>query len=120
MKQLQGHFRPEFLNRVDDTVLFTPLTLEHIKRIVSLMTSDLAKRLEERGLQLVLSDEALEYIADAGFDPIYGARPLKRFLQHALETKIGRALISGDAVEGAVIHAEVKDGELMVRTEAGG
>ncbi|MEE2904175.1 MAG: ATP-dependent chaperone ClpB [Myxococcota bacterium] len=120
MKQLQGHFRPEFLNRVDDTVLFTPLSLEHIKRIVSLMTSDLAKRLEERGLQLVLSDEALEYIADAGFDPVYGARPLKRFIQHALETKIGRALISGDAVEGAVIHAEVKDGELMVRTEAGG
>jgi len=120
MKQLQGYFRPEFLNRVDDTVLFTPLSLEHIKRIVGLMTTDLAKRLEERGLELSLSEEALDYIADAGFDPVYGARPLKRFLQHALETKIGRALISGDAVEGAVIHAEVKDRALTVRIDASG
>lgn len=120
MKQLQGHFRPEFLNRVDDTVLFTPLSLEHTKRIVRLMTADLAERLEDRGLELALSDAALEFIAREGFDPVYGARPLKRFLQRTLETKIGRALISGEAVDGAVVRVEVAGDGLAIRTDTNG
>jgi ATP-dependent Clp protease ATP-binding subunit ClpB len=119
MKQLQGHFRPEFLNRVDDTVLFTPLSLGHIKKIVSLMTGELATRLEDRGLKLNLSDEALEFIARSGFDPVYGARPLKRFLQRALETKIGRALIAGEAVEGSTVQVGLQEGALSVKISAG-
>lgn len=114
MAQLQAHFRPEFLNRVDDTVLFTPLSLEHIKQIVGLLTKDLAKRLHDQGLTLDLSEEACALIAESGFDPVYGARPLKRFLQRALETKIGRALIAGEAKEGSTVVVSIKNAELDV------
>ncbi|WP_305046980.1 ATP-dependent chaperone ClpB [Geoalkalibacter sp.] len=104
MKELRAHFRPEFLNRVDDLVLFKPLTLEEIKRIVDLQTEDLRKRLAGRRLSLELSEEARAYIAEAAYDPVYGARPLKRYLQHQLETRIGRALIAGDIRDGATIR----------------
>ncbi|WP_429884661.1 ATP-dependent chaperone ClpB [Geoalkalibacter halelectricus] len=104
MKELRAHFRPEFLNRVDDLVLFKPLTLEEIKRIVDLQTEDLRKRLAGRRLNLELSEEARSYIAEAAYDPVYGARPLKRYLQHQLETRIGRALIAGDIRDGATIR----------------
>ena len=114
MKELRAHFRPEFLNRVDDLVLFKPLTLEEIKRIVDLQTEDLRRRLAGRRLQLELSDAARSYIAEAAYDPVYGARPLKRYLQHQLETRIGRALIAGDIRDGARISIDVADGGLKV------
>jgi hypothetical protein len=114
MRELRSHFRPEFLNRVDDIVLFRPLRLEEIERIVDLQTEDLRKRLADRGVRLELSDPAREYVARQGFDPIYGARPLKRFLQHELESKIGRALVAGEVRDGALLRVDVKGGHLDV------
>ncbi|MFA6112029.1 MAG: ATP-dependent chaperone ClpB [Candidatus Latescibacterota bacterium] len=114
MAELRQHFRPEFLNRVDDTVLFKPLTLEEIERIVGLMTEELRQRLHERQITLTLSPEAQAFIARKGFDPVFGARPLKRFLQHELETRIGRALVAGEVMDGAAISVEVRDGNLTV------
>jgi ATP-dependent Clp protease ATP-binding subunit ClpB len=114
MSELRRHFRPEFLNRVDDIVLFKPLTMDEIKKIIDLLTQDLVRRLKDRRLDLHLTDEAHEFIAEAGYDPVYGARPLKRFLQRELETRIGRALIAGLIPDGATINVDVQDNELVV------
>jgi ATP-dependent Clp protease ATP-binding subunit ClpB len=115
MAELRAHFRPEFLNRVDDIVLFRRLTLPQIERIVDLQTDELRRRLAEHGATLELTDAARRAIAEHGYDPVYGARPLRRYLAHELETRIGRALLSGELNEGAVIRVEVLDGELNVR-----
>jgi len=112
MNELRAHFRPEFLNRVDDIVLFKALTLSEIEAIVLLLTEDLKKRLAEREITLTLSEKALELIAREGFDPVYGARPLKRFLQRELETRLGRALIAGDIMDGSSVTLDVKGGAL--------
>ncbi|MEA3223377.1 MAG: ATP-dependent chaperone ClpB [Thermodesulfobacteriota bacterium] len=117
MDELRIHFRPEFLNRVDDIVLFKPLTFEEIKKIVDLLTQELKMRLSERGISLYLEDAAREFIAREGFDPVYGARPLKRFLQRGLETRIGRALIAGTIVDGSAIHIKVQGGGLVIDTQ---
>jgi ATP-dependent Clp protease ATP-binding subunit ClpB len=117
MGDLRRHFRPEFLNRVDDIVLFRPLTLPEIEKIVDLQTEDLKKRLADRDIGLALTAAARELVARQGFDPVYGARPLKRFLQHELETKIGRALIAGEVHEGAVLRVDVENGALHVAIE---
>jgi ATP-dependent Clp protease ATP-binding subunit ClpB len=114
LREMRTHFRPEFLNRVDDIVLFRPLTLAEIKRIVDLQTEDLRRRLADRGVQLELTDAARELVARQGFDPVFGARPLKRFLQHQLESRIGRALIAGEVHDGARLIVGVKGGELTV------
>jgi ATP-dependent Clp protease ATP-binding subunit ClpB len=114
MRELRSHFRPEFLNRVDDIVLFRPLRLEEIERIVDLQTEDLRKRLADRGVRLELTEPAREFVARQGFDPVYGARPLKRFLQHELESKIGRALVAGEVRDGALLRVDVKGGHLDV------
>ena len=114
MADLRRHFRPEFLNRVDDIVLFKPLTLDEVKRIVGLLTQDLERRLKDRRIRLEITDAAREWIARTGYDPVYGARPLKRLLQRELETRIGRALIAGDILEGATIRVDVEDGRLTV------
>ncbi|MBZ4658926.1 MAG: clpB [Desulfacinum sp.] len=114
MAELRRHFRPEFLNRVDDIVLFKPLTLEEVKQIVVLLTRDLERRLKDRRITLEITEAAREFIARTGYDPVYGARPLKRFLQRELETRIGRALIAGDILEGAVIRVDLEDGQLVV------
>lgn len=119
MSELRRQFRPEFLNRVDDIVLFKPLTLEEIKSIIDLLTKDLCKRLKDRRIGLEISDAARDFIAQAGYDPVYGARPLKRYLQHELETRIGRALLSGDIGDGATIHVDVQNDALVV-THTGG
>ncbi len=113
MSELRVHFRPEFLNRVDEIVLFKALTLPEIEQIVDLLTADLQKRLAERGITLNLSYPAKEFIAKEGFDPVYGARPLKRFLQRELETRLGRALVGGMIMDGAGVKVELKDGELV-------
>ena len=115
LADLRGHFRPEFLNRVDDIVLFTPLTLPEIERIVDLQIAELADRLAERRLTLELTDAGREFIARQGYDPVYGARPLRRYLAHEVETRIGRALLSGDILDGATIVLDAADGDLVVR-----
>jgi ATP-dependent Clp protease ATP-binding subunit ClpB len=114
MGELRGHFRPEFLNRVDDIVLFKPLTLEEIERIVELQIDDVRRRLADRRLTLDLTEAARELIAREGYDPVYGARPLKRFIQREVETRIGRALLSGEIREGATIAVDADGDELVV------
>jgi ATP-dependent Clp protease ATP-binding subunit ClpB len=118
-REMRAHFRPEFLNRVDDIVLFKPLSLEEIEQIVGLQTDDLGRRLAERGIRLEITDEAREFVARSGYDPVYGARPLKRFLQHELETRIGRALIAGEVVEGSTVHVGVENGRLSAAILSG-
>ncbi len=113
-REMRGHFRPEFLNRVDDVVLFKALTLQEIEQIVDLQTADLGRRLAEQGARLELTPAAREHVARAGYDPVYGARPLKRYLQHELETRIGRAIIAGELVDGARIRVDAQDGKLAV------
>ncbi|TKA13355.1 ATP-dependent chaperone ClpB [Actinacidiphila oryziradicis] len=117
MGALQRHFRPEFLNRVDDIVVFKPLTQTEIERIVELMFNDLRTRLADRRMTLEVSEDARRFIAQQGFDPVYGARPLRRFIAREVETRIGRALLSGDIRDGATIHVELSNGELTVRYE---
>ncbi|MGY1836340.1 ATP-dependent chaperone ClpB [Blastococcus sp. SYSU DS0510] len=117
MAELRGHFRPEFLNRVDDIVLFKPLTLAEIETIVELMAGDLRARLAERQMRLELTEDARRFIAGQGFDPVYGARPLRRFIAREVETRIGRALLTGDVLDGATIRVDATDGQLVVRWE---
>jgi ATP-dependent Clp protease ATP-binding subunit ClpB len=114
MAQLRNHFRPEFLNRVDDIILFKPLTETEIERIVDLMFTDLRGRLADRRMTLRLTDEARHLIAHQGFDPVYGARPLRRFIAREVETRIGRALLGGDIHDGATIHIRVSESGLAV------
>ena len=114
LRELRAHFRPEFLNRVDDIILFKPLTRDEIARIVDLLAADLRKRLAGRDIRLDLTDDARRFIADAGYDPVYGARPLKRYMQRQLETRIGRAIVAGDIADGATVTVSVKNGELAV------
>jgi ATP-dependent Clp protease ATP-binding subunit ClpB len=115
MADLRRHFRPEFLNRVDDVVLFKRLTLPQIEQIVDLQFEDLRRRLGERRIKVDLTEEARRLIASQGFDPVYGARPLRRFISREVETKIGRALLSGDVRDGATITVDASNDELHVR-----
>jgi ATP-dependent Clp protease ATP-binding subunit ClpB len=117
MGELRSHFRPEFLNRVDEIVLFKPLKLEEIERIVDLLVQGLRRRLEDRDIELELTPEARELIASEGFDPVYGARPLRRFIQREVETKIARALIGGQALGGAKVRVRRESGQLRVDIE---
>ena len=119
MLELQRHFRPEFLNRVDDVVLFKALTEPEIEQIVDLMFNDLRQRLADRQLVLDVSPEARRVIATAGFDPVYGARPLRRYIAHEVETRIGRALLGGEIDAGATIRVDAKDDEVVVVIEPG-
>ena len=114
MADLRDHFRPEFLNRIDDTVLFKPLSLGEITEIVDLLLSSLNQRLEERKVSVVFSDPAKKWIGEKGYDPTYGARPLKRFLQKQVETQLARSLIAGEVEEGSEITFSVKDDQLMM------
>ena len=118
MTELRGHFRPEFLNRVDDIVIFHPLELPQIERIVDLLVDDLRRRLAERGILLRLDEPGRRVIAEQGFDPVYGARPLRRFISHEVETKIGRALLAEDVREGTTIVIGAYGGELSIAFEA--
>ena len=115
MNELKNGFRPEFLNRVDDIVLFKPLHLNEVIRITDLLAEQLTLRLKEQRITLSISDEAKRFIARAGYDPVYGARPLKRFLQRELETRVARAIIAGDVAEGGILNVDVADGKLIVR-----
>lgn len=114
-QQLRMHFRPEFLNRIDETILFKPLSLAEIKDIVVKLIADLQKRLQDQQIQISLSDEAKEFIASNGFDPIYGARPLKRFIQRNLETKLAREIIAGTIREHSHVLVTAENGELVMK-----
>ena len=119
MAELRRSMRPEFLNRIDEVVLFSPLTLSEIEQIVDLLTADLAKRLGEQGVGLELTPAARKFTARAGYDPVYGARPLKRYLQREVETRLGRALVAGDIGPGDRVVIDVADGSLAIRAETG-
>ncbi|WP_029912893.1 ATP-dependent chaperone ClpB [Pelobacter seleniigenes] len=116
-QELRRNFRPEFLNRIDDTVIFKPLSKQEIRQIVQLLVAELQARVAERRLTLTLTDAACDFIAETAYDPIFGARPLKRFIQRQLETKVGRSLIAGDFPEGSRLLVDLKDGELVVTAE---
>jgi ATP-dependent Clp protease ATP-binding subunit ClpB len=117
MGDLRAHFRPEFLNRVDETIMFKPLTLLEIERIVDLLLDDLRGRLADRRITLELSEAAREMIAREAYDPVYGARPLRRYIQREVETRIGRALVAGDIHDGAKITLDADGDELIVHWE---
>lgn len=112
--QLKSHFRPEFLNRIDETILFKPLSLTEIKDIVVKMMKELQTRLKEQDIAVTITDSAKEFIAVNGFDPIYGARPLKRFIQRNIETKLARAIIGGKVHDHSVISVTVENEELTI------
>jgi ATP-dependent Clp protease ATP-binding subunit ClpB len=118
MGELRRHFRPEFLNRVDDVVLFRSLTRADIEQIVELMFGELRGRLAEHGLVLEVTEAARQAIAERGYDPVYGARPLRRYIAHEVETRIGRALLGGDVASGGTVRVDVDSGELTVVFEA--
>jgi ATP-dependent Clp protease ATP-binding subunit ClpB len=110
--ELRSHFRPEFLNRIDDVVLFSPLTVSEIERIVDLLVADLRKRLDDRHVRLTLAAEARAWIAREGYDPVYGARPLKRFLQHEVETPLARKVLAGEIPDGSEVVVVMADARL--------
>ena len=113
--QLRASFRPEFLNRLDEIILFSPLAKENIGHITDLMLSDLNERLKDREIRIELTPAAKEYIADAGYDPVYGARPLKRYLQKTVETMSAKLILSGNIGEEDVILIDCEGGELTAR-----
>jgi ATP-dependent Clp protease ATP-binding subunit ClpB len=113
MEIVGQHFRPEFINRVDDTVVFHPLQRKQIRRIARLQVDILARRLGTQGIQLELTDEALDLLGNIGFDPVYGARPLKRAIQQRLENPLAQEILAGRFGSGDTIHAEAEKGELI-------
>lgn len=112
MNDLRNHFRPEFLNRLDETILFKPLTKQNISGIIKLMIADVNKRLADRDISIALTNQAEQYVIDNGYDPIYGARPLKRYLQKHVETAAARLILNGNINQGDVIKIDVVDGSL--------
>ena len=116
-EELKSRFRPEFLNRLDEVIMFRPLTKENISGIVELLLGDLNRRLADRQLSISLTDEAKQYVIENGYDPVYGARPLKRYLQQHVETLAARIILSGDVREGSVILIELKDGALCASVQ---
>ena len=111
--QLRDHFRPEFLNRVDEIIVFKPLDEAQLREIVGLLAANVTRRLTESGITLELTDEALTLLARDGYDPVYGARPLRRAIQRRLENPLARRLLGGEFAEGDVVRVDVSpDGEL--------
>jgi len=117
MSQLRAHFRPEFLNRIDETILFKPLSLGEIKNIVVKMMKELQNRLKQQQIDILISEDAKEFIALNGFDPIYGARPLKRYIQRNIETKLAREIIAGRIHEQSTVEIEKEDGEVTLKVQ---
>ena len=117
MNDLRGHFRPEFLNRLDEIIMFKPLTTDNIGKIIDLMVKELSDRLADQELSLELTDAAKQMVVDNGYDPVYGARPLKRYLQNYVETLTAKKILSGDVHAGDTIVLDVKDGAFTVSTK---
>jgi ATP-dependent Clp protease ATP-binding subunit ClpB len=110
MEVVGQHFRPEFINRVDEMVVFHPLEQEQIRQIAGIQLGHLRKRLESHGFGLMVSDEALDLLAEAGFDPVYGARPLKRAIQQQIENPLAQKILGGDFASGDTVQVDVEDG----------
>ena len=117
MNDLRGHFRPEFLNRLDEIILFKPLTKDNIGGIVDLMVKELSDRLADQELSLELTDAARTQVIENGYDPVYGARPLKRYLQNYVETLAAKKILSGNVHAGDTLVLDVKDGEFVINTK---
>ena len=115
MGELHRAFRPEFLNRLDETILFKPLTKDNLTGIIDIMVEGLKKRLADRSLKLCITDKAKELIIERGYDPLYGARPLRRYLQSSVETLLARAILSGDIAAGSMLTVDVENDELVCR-----
>jgi ATP-dependent Clp protease ATP-binding subunit ClpB len=112
--ELRRHFRPEFLNRVDETVVFHPLDTDHLAKIVDIQLDRLRVRLAERRITLTLSPAALRHLAERGYDPVYGARPLKRLIQQEIETPIARQLVKGELKDGDTAMVDMKKEGLVI------
>ena len=117
MNDLRGHFRPEFLNRLDEIIMFKPLTKDNVGKIVDLMVKELSDRLADQELSLELTDAAKQMVVDNGYDPVYGARPLKRYLQNYVETLTAKKILSGDVHAGDTIVLDVHAGAFTVSTK---
>jgi ATP-dependent Clp protease ATP-binding subunit ClpC len=114
MAELKKSFRPEFLNRIDEIIVFHNLEEAHIQEIVSLMAEDLRKRLKEQDVDFVLTEEAKKFLAKEGFDPAFGARPLRRAIQKHIEDRLSEELLKGNIAKGDSLNIDVKDGQLEV------
>ena len=112
---LKHAFRPEFLNRLDEIVFYKPLTRDNVNHIIDLLLADLNRRLEDKGLTLSCTDAAKAHILEAAYDPLYGARPLRRYLQHTVETLLSRKIIAGEVAPGATLTVDAEQGELVIR-----
>ena len=117
MEELRRNFRPEFLNRLDEIILFQPLGKENIANIIQLLLEELNRRLKDRDIKVELSDEAKRYVADHGYDPVFGARPLKRFLQKHVETLSAKLILADEVSGGDTIWIDVKDEKLTARVK---
>jgi ATP-dependent Clp protease ATP-binding subunit ClpB len=116
MKVLKGSFKPEFLNRIDDTILFTPLSKADVKKIIVKMVKELSNRLADKQIQLSVSDEVAAWIADNAYDPIYGARPLRRFISAEIENPLARAIIKGDIHENQAVTVTLVKNQVGFQT----
>ncbi len=117
MEELRAHFRPEFLNRLDETIMFKPLTKDNISGIIKLLLQDVNKRLADKEISIELSPAAEQYVVDGGYDPVYGARPLKRFLQKNVETLAAKCILGGNLSAGDVIYMDLEDGVLTANVK---
>ncbi len=118
LAQMRREFRPEFLNRIDEIVVFKPLSLEEIEKIVNLLLNELRGRLSARRISLEVTEPARKHLAKNGYDPVYGARPLKRYIQRTLETQIGRKIVAGEIPDGSTIKIDEKDNEISITVDA--
>ena len=116
---MRGHFRPEFLNRIDEIIIFDRLTAQELKGIVDIQLQRVRRRLEAKGLFLRMTPEATALVADHGFDPVYGARPLKRYLQNYVETLAAKKILSGDVHAGDTLELDVRDGQFIINVKDG-
>ena len=118
MEDLRAHFRPEFLNRLDETIMFKPLTRDNIYDIIDLLIADVNKRLADKEISVFLTDAAKNYVVEGGYDPTYGARPLKRYLQKHVETLAAKLMLQGDVGAEDTIVIDVEDGKLVARSQS--
>ena len=118
LEDLRAHFRPEFLNRLDETIMFKPLTKDNIYDIIDLLVADVNKRLADREISIFLTEDAKKYVVDGGYDPNYGARPLKRFLQKHVDTLAAKLMLQGDVGAQDTIIIDVEDGKLVARSQS--
>ena len=117
LEELKKAFRPEFLNRIDEMIVFHSLETDHLREIVTLMVNELVERLEEQEIALEITDAAKDRITDEGYDPDYGARPLRRAIQKHVEDRLSEALLKGTVLTGGKVVVDVEDGALVVKTE---